>query len=380
MPATLERITIEGFKSIQSLKAFNLRSLNVLIGANGAGKSNLVDFFRMLRAMADGGLANFIREGGGSDGFFFNGPKVTPEIKAHMTFGENEYRFTLGPTVSNEMNVKSEGSYWRRAGGWQEHGGGRTESLLTSWRGGESRWKPWSSREGYIYDAVSGWTVYHFHDTSSTAQMRREYSVWDSRELRSDAGNIAAFLHRMKGGSINPPDPATGVLMPFDFGRISETHYQRIRETVQLIAPFFDDFILEPESKGDNEVIRLEWRQKGSSFPFQPWQFSDGTIRFICLVTALLQPKPPSTIVIDEPELGLHPFALELLASLVREAATQTQLIISTQSPAFLNAFEPEDIVVVDRVSGASRFRRLETESLKEWLGDYTLGDSSRRT
>jgi predicted ATPase len=331
--------------------------LNVLIGANGAGKSNLVDFFRMLRAMAEEGLAEFIREGGGADGFFFEGPKTTPKIKAHLVFGENEYRFILSTTVAGEVIVSREQTLWsKNERGWQEQGGGRPESQLKSWKGRTSNWGPYLSVEGHVSESVSGWMVYHFHDTSKMARMRREQPVRNFRELEPDAGNLAAFLYRMKSGS-------------------GGSAYRRIRETVQLVAPYFDDFLLEPETKGDNEVIRLEWRQKGSRFPFQAWQLSDGTIRFICLAAALLQPEPPSAIVIDEPELGLHPFALEVLASLVREAATRTQIIVSTQSPVLLSAFEPEDVIVVDRVDGASRFRRLESEPLKGWLEDYTLGE-----
>jgi predicted ATPase len=185
--------------------------------------------------------------------------------------------------------------------------------------------------------------------------MRREHSVHDYRELNPDASNIAAYLHRLK--------------------ETQKERYERIRETVQLVAPFFDDFLLEPVKKGDEEVIRLQWRQKGSSFPFQPWHLSDGTIRFICLATVLLQPNLPSTIVIDEPELGLHPFALAVLASLFRETATRTQLIVSTQSAPLLNHFEPEEVIVVDRESGASIFRRLEAELLKGWLEEYALGE-----
>ena len=121
--------------------------------------------------------------------------------------------------------------------------------------------------------------------------------------------------------------------------------------------------------------MRLEWRQKGSSYPFQPWQLSDGTIRFICLATALLQPEPPSTIVIDEPELGLHPFALEVLAGLFHEASERTQLIVSTQSATLLNHFEPEEVIVVDRKDGASDFRRLDKAALCEWTKDFALGE-----
>ena len=265
----------------------------------------------------------------------------------------------LTATPGGEMTVKEEETYWAGgSAGWWTHGGGRAESQLKSWRGKPSRRGPWLSVDGHIADAVSSWVVYHFHDTSSTAPMRRDQSARDFRELQQDGGNIAAFLHHMRGDTISKNDSIPTWMPPSE--GISESHYRRIRDTVQLIAPFFDDFLLEPQMKGDSELIRLEWRQKGSSFPFQPWQLSDGTIRFLCLATALLQPNPPSTILIDEPELGLHPFALELLASLVKEASTRTQLIVSTQSPTFLNAFEPEDVVVVDRLAAASRFRRLE--------------------
>ncbi len=371
MSVPLQSISIEGFKSIQSLKSFPLHQLNVLIGANGAGKSNLVDFFRMLRAMSNEALANFIHDGGGPSGFFFNGPKVTPEIKAHLIFGENQYRFALGSSLGDTVNLRSEDTYWEGGTtGWWAYGGGRTESRLKSWHGQQSHRGSGLSVAGHIEAAVSAWVVYHFHDTSSTAGMRREHAVRDFRELRPDAGNIAAFLYRMKGDTAGS-NGKVPLYDPF----ASPQQYRRIRETLQLIAPFFDDFLLQPEVKGENEVIRLEWLQKGNTFPFQPWQLSDGTIRFICLATALLQPTPPATIVIDEPELGLHPFALELLAALVKEASLRTQLIVSTQSPAFLNAFEPEDVVVVDRVGGASRFRRLEHETLKEWLKEFTLGE-----
>lgn len=156
---------------------------------------------------------------------------------------------------------------------------------------------------------------------------------------------------------------------------MSKPCFDRICDTVRLVAPYFDEFILNPRQQGPEEKIRLEWRQKGSAFPFQPYHFSDGTIRFICLATALLQPNPPSTIVIDEPELGLHPYALEVLAALVKEAGTRTQTILSTQSATLLNHFTPEDVVVVDRKNGESLFRRLDSASLTEWLNDYTLGD-----
>jgi predicted ATPase len=197
--------------------------------------------------------------------------------------------------------------------------------------------------------------VYHFHDTSQSAPMRRDQSVRDRNKLRDDAANIAAFLLRM---SQKAPDS-----------------YALIRDTVRMIAPFFDDFILEPQQEGPEEKIRLEWRQRGSDYPFQPYQLSDGTIRFVCLAAALSQPDPPPTVLIDEPELGLHPYAISILADLIKSASQRTQLIVSTQSPTLLDYFEPADVVVVNRVQGRSVLTRLDAEELAGWLEEYTVGE-----
>jgi len=360
--AALDNITIKGFKSIKDLNGFKLAKLNVLVGANGSGKSNLVDFFRLLRAMADGALQGLVTASGGADVFFFNGPKESKQCSAHLKFGNNEYRFTLEPTVSGEMMMQSEatlytGGLW--SSDWHTWSGGVKESRLSTWKNRKSAWGDYLSAEAHVFKSVSSWVVYHVHDTSSTAPMRRDCSTRDCLELRPDAGNIASFLLRLRD--------------------TEAAKYQRIRETVQLIAPFFDDFVLEPQKKGDSELVRLEWRQKGSAFPFQPWQFSDGTIRFICLTTALLQPNMPSTVVIDEPELGLHPVAIEALTALLHEAAGRTQMLVSTQSPGLLDHFDPEDVVVVERDQGASIFRRLDRESLEHWLEQYSLGELVRK-
>jgi predicted ATPase len=357
MGQALDFLTIKGFKSIKELDTIQLNKLNILVGANGAGKSNLVSFFRMLRAMADEGLQSFVIENGGADGFFFNGPKETTRIEANLHFGYNEYRFVLVPAASGTLMVKNEyvSSTVAVRETTNEYRTGALESSMKTWKKktrGESL-NP--EGETTVLNAISSWLVYHFHDTSLTAAVRREQSVRDFRKLNPDASNIAAFLHKLQAANRN--------------------YYEKILETIQMIAPFIDDFLLEPEKKGENEVVRLEWQQKGSRYPFQPYQLSDGTIRFICLATALLQPDPPSTIVIDEPELGLHPFALEVLAGLFREASERTQLIVSTQSATLLNHFEPDEVIVVDRQEGASRFRRLDESSLSEWTREFTLGE-----
>jgi len=353
MGEPLKKLTLKGFKSIESLVDFELRPLNVLIGANGSGKSNFVDFFRMLRAMADESLQSFVTEHGGADGFFYLGPKHTSRISARLEFGRNAYEFELSATASGRMMVRSEDIHWKdRPTGFRAQSGiggpGRPESWLRTFKDEEPDGRA-------VCDAVANRTVYHFHDTSLLAGMRRDHSVRDRAALRPDASNIAAFLLHLR--------------------EKERANYDLIRDAVRMIAPFFDDFLLEPETKGPEEKVRLEWRQKGSDFPFQAYQLSDGTIRFICLASALLQPNLPATVVIDEPELGLHPFAINLLGSLIQSAAERTQVIVSTQSPALLDQFKPEDVVVVNREQGRSTFARLNADELREWLAEYSLAE-----
>ncbi len=208
---------------------------------------------------------------------------------------------------------------------------------------------------GHVYDAVSHWTVYHFHDTSLLSPMRRDQSVRDWERFRHDASNIAPFLLHLR--------------------ETTAGSYELIRDVIRLIAPFFDDFLLRPDKCGSDEQVRLEWQQKGSDFPFQPHHLSDGTLRFICLATALLQPRLPAAIVIDEPELGLHPYAISMLADLIQSASERTQVIISTQSPTLLDYFEPEQVIVVNRDQGHSTFERLDAQQLSQWLEEYSVGE-----
>ncbi len=353
MGRSIDTITIKGFKSIESLEDFELKKLNVLIGANGAGKSNFVDYFRMLRAMADEAFQKYVLEAGGSDGFLFLGPKQTRQISSRVDFGPNWYEQELTPTASGSLLIASETTgYMDSSSTWT----GNPESILKSIRTQTSFRHPGLPGVGhYIYDSVSNWTVYHFHDTSSLSPMRRNQALHDWWKFRHDASNLASFL--------------------FNLQDTEKGSYELIRDTIRLIAPFFDDFLLRPQTKGNSEQIRLEWLQKGSDFPFQPTQLSDGSIRFICLATALLQPTPPATIVIDEPELGLHPYAIALLADLIKSASERTQVIISTQSPTLLDYFTPEEIVVVNRYSGRSTFDRLDNANLVEWLKEYSVGE-----
>ncbi len=365
MTHPLNKLTIKGFKSIRSLEDFELTNLNVLIGGNGAGKTNFVEFFRMMRAMMElplpsltnASLKAYITDGGGCDDFLFNGTKITEQIEIVTKFGPNGYRFKLAPTAEETFIINDEARFYEHSsiGWWEMSSGNPTPTLLK-----EKDEKGVSgSPHGvayFIYESISSWQIYHFHDTSKYAPMRRSESIDDNEYLRFDAANIAPFLLYLKE----------------DENEV----YQQIVDTVRLVTPFFNDFILKPNR---NEKLRLRWRQKGSDYPFKPHHLSDGTLRFMCLTTALLQPDPPSTIIIDEPELGLHPYAIEILAELIQATSQKTQLIVSTQSPPLVDYFEPENVIVVNRKKGASTFKRLKRKELKNWLEDYALGDLWRK-
>lgn len=355
MGSRIDKITLKGFKSIRNLEDFPLRDLNILIGANGAGKSNFVGFFRLLREAVEGRLALFVAKKGGADDHLFMGPKITERICAYLHFGLNGYEFSLQPTVNNNFvyadeQIRFDG--WGRA--WpvdRSIGSGHSESKL------REQLEDLRNKEvsGYIYDSVSSWVVYHFHDTSDTAALRRTCSVRDNQYLRADGANLAPFLFVLK---TKYPD-----------------YYEKIRDTIRLAAPFFDDFKFRPKTSNGDEVLQLEWTQKDSDYPFHVNQLSDGTLRFIALTTAMLQQNPPATILFDEPELGLHPYALNLFAGLLKKAATRRQIIVSTQSAPLLDNFQAEDIIVVERKEGESTFKRLSSAELAEWLKDYSLGE-----
>ncbi len=346
--AQLKHLIIRGYKSIRALEAFELGSLNVLIGANGAGKTNFISLFQMLAALADGKLQVFVQEHGGPDGLLHGTRKRTPEMEAEFYFARNGYRFTL--KAAGERMIFTREQTW-----FDGDYGTSTHSLGSGYDEAHIRDAENDTFARYVRPALASWRVYHFHDTSDTAPVRNAQPVRDNLRLKPDAANLAPFLRRLRE---QKPE-----------------YYERIVQTVRLAAPFFGDFIYRPEV---GERIDLEWFEAGNpDTPYGPRQLSDGTLRFIGLATLLLQPTEfqPDTILIDEPELGLHPYALALLASLFKQAAETRQLIVSTQSAELISGLEPQHIVVVDRQGAESTFKRLLPEELQEWLKDYALGE-----
>lgn len=352
----IHTLSINGFKSIQSLDHFGLTNLNVLIGANGAGKSNLVSYFRMLHELVEERLQVWTAKQGGAERIVSFGIKETSKVESSIRFGDNGYDFSLEPTAEGGFTFAGERLYFKGDSNPNFNpniGSGHKEARLKETTRNKNRLRPIAN---HCYGAISHWKVFHFHDTSDTSGIKRLGSLHDNEYLRSDASNLAAFLYQM-----------------------ADEHpkvYQQIRKTIRLAIPFFDDFVLKPQKlPTEEEQIRLLWRQKDSDYAFWPSQLSDGSIRFICLVTALLQPHPPSTIIIDEPELGLHPYAITLLGSLLRSAATRMQVIVSTQSVPLVNEFSIEHLIIVEREQGATVFKCYDEEDFKTWLEEYSVGE-----
>ena len=343
----LTKIVLKGFRSIQSCN-LELQELNVLIGCNGAGKSNFIGFFKMIQQMLDQNLQAYVGEQGGPDALLHFGRKKTDAIEAELYFGDNGYQFSLSPTADNRMMYKREAFYWIESGS-RPLGSGHFETK--AYEGTRTH------IDSYVRPALEDWRVYHFHDTSSTALVKQKHGINENVVLLPDARNLAAFLYLLQ--------------------RKYEENYIRIVKTIQLAAPFFGNFVLRPDPHNES-FIQLEWKEKGQNTIFSAEDLSDGTLRFICLATLLLQPeeKQPATILIDEPELGLHPFAIRVLAAVIKAASKKKQVIISTQSVELLNEFKPEDVIVADRIEHRSVFRRLGADELAEWLGkDYSLGE-----
>ncbi|TFH49760.1 MAG: DUF2813 domain-containing protein [Methanothrix sp.] len=352
----LDHIEVSGFKSIRELK-LDLHSLNVLIGANGSGKSNFIALFEVLNNVMAGNFQLFVAKKGGADSFLYYGQKTTEEIKIKLLYGPNVYCCVWVPAANDTLVFAKERSDYNEQGTSPPQSyfmarSGHKESRLPE----DAKSSP-RMRESDVLENLKSWKVYHFHDTSESAPIKKAKDINDNIYLRPDAGNLAAFLYLLK--------------------RTKMEHYEAIRDIIRLVTPFFDDFFLRPNPENEN-MIRLEWREKGSDYPFQAYHLSDGTLRFICLATLLLQPELPSTILIDEPELGLHPYAIVILASLMRSAAERTQLIVSTQSVSLVNQFDAEDLLVVERREHDHKYEtvigRVDSEKLDAWLEEYALG------
>ncbi len=343
----LERIKIEGFKSIKSLD-LSLGPINLLIGSNGVGKSNFVSFFKLVNKIYEQRLQQYALQQGVENLMHF-GRKETKQIFGHLSFGNNVFEFSLVPNSQGGLFIEKEESILPKTQAFRKR---YFDVNLT-----ESKIKDSDrERDSYLRKHLESYKIYHFHDTSETAPLRSRAQVNDNRILRENGSNLPAYLYFLK---LKYPK-----------------NYKRIESIVQSIVPDFDRFELQPMALDENS-IELNWSEINQpEHYFNATHLSDGSLRFIALVTLLEQPVLPQVILIDEPELGLHPVAIEKLAGLIKSVAARgCQMIVSTQSVNLLNHFEAEDIITVDREGGKSVFSRIDSEALKHWLADYSLGE-----
>lgn len=348
----IQSIRIQNFKSIKDSGVVEFKPVNVLIGANGAGKSNFISFFKFLNKLYEQELQLYMAQNGRADNFLFFGRKFSSFLSGNITFDNdwhNGYEFTLVPDQTGNLIFSKEFSHYSHPTLNKtsiDNGSGSPESHLKT----DDGW-----RNKYLRQEIKSLRIFHFHDTSFNSKVKQPCNTQDYATLQEDGGNLAAFLYRLQESS--------------------PKNFNMIEKIVQSIAPFFDSFMLQPDEINPQQIF-LRWKEKGFEQLFTAHNLSDGTLRMICLATLLLQPKPPATIIIDEPELGLHPFAISKLAGLLQCVPESTQVIISTQSVNLVNEFSPDDIIVVQREDNHETvFRRQSEETLAVWLKDYSIGE-----
>lgn len=346
----MNKIDITGYKSIKDL-SLKLQPINILIGANGSGKSNFLSFFDFLKQVYNRNLQEFVALKG-IDTFLHKGDKVTEEISTKLYFpNTNAYSFTI--------KKGDAGFVFTKEGMWYGYNPYYKNPVEIASYGPESTLRNQTMpRADYIRNYLKQLAKYHFHDTGDSSPFNKESNIENDKYYLYEKGsNLGAYLY-----NIQKEKPVV---------------YNLIVKTIQSIAPYFLDFFFRPESNGN---LKLRWQSKHSSTVYGVNDLSDGTIRFIALATLFLQPNLPETIIIDEPELGLHPTAISKLAGLVKSvAAKKCQVIIATQSTDLISHFEPENVITVDQKNGESIFERLDSEKLKVWLEDYTIDDLWKR-
>jgi predicted ATPase len=355
----LVKLTLNGFKTIRRLAEFRFGQRNVLIGVNGAGKSNLISFFRLLSwmvASSPGNLQFYVSRAGGGNSLLHDGAAVTLQIEAALEFetdaGTNEYHIRLfhaGPDtlIFADERFRCSRRGWPQKAEWRSLGGGQREAnLIQVAEAGDQTAR-------IIRMLLGECVVYQFHNTSETARIRQRWNKDDNRFLKEDGANLAPFLLRLRDTEPNA--------------------YRRILETVRQVVPHFAEFVLEPVG----DTVFLQWHERGTDVVFGAHQASDGMLRVLALLTLLLQPRNnlPDVLILDEPELGLHPYAINVVAGLLKSISIEKQVIVATQSMTFIDYFDAEDIIVVDRPGRESLFRRLDPDQLKEWLEEYSLGE-----
>ena len=359
--ARIESVRIRGFRSLADVAVTDLPPVSVLIGANGSGKSNVMCFFEMLGWMLRSSrLGDFVQMQGGADDQLFHGRRRTAQMEAELRLttelGHNDYRFVLAHAHPDRLIFLEEAyRFSNRACGtlaeWQYLGSGHAEAGIVS--AARASASPQRKTASVVVNLLRNCVTYQFHDTSDESRFKQSWDVTDSGFLRSHGGNLAAVLHRLEAEEGD--------------------RFRLICRHVGRILPGFDRFVLD-ERYGK---VSLRWATTHSDKTFGAHLTSDGSLRFFALVTLLNLPPEmlPDVILLDEPELGLHPMAVDLVAEMVKAVGQKRQVIVATQSPLLVDAFGLEQVVVVDLDQGATVLRQLDPAQYVQWIEqDYSSG------
>jgi predicted ATPase len=314
----------------------------------------------MLGYMMSNALQTFTGENGGAGTLLYYGTKKTNRMSASLDFADlkasDKYNFTLAHAAGDTLIFTEENLFCQiqnRAKPFKLtlDPGLKESGLLDAIR------EPNATISRVIYSLLKNIHVFQFHDTSKESRIRNNVYINDNIFLRSDAGNLAAILYAMKNNVEQ------------------EKYYERIVRYIKQVMPQFGDFVLEPLTLNKNSIM-LNWKEEKSDYLFGPHQISDGSLRFMALTTLLLQPPQnlPSVIVLDEPELGLHPAAISSLSGMVKAASKHSQVIMATQSPRIVDEFDLSELLIIERdnKSNSTVVKSLDKEEFKLWIEEYS--------
>ena len=360
----IESVRIRGFRSLADVELSGLPGAAVLIGPNGSGKSNFVRFFEMLSWMLRSRqLGEFIARQGGADDQLFGGnnrtPRMEAEIRIQTAAGRNDYRFALAfghpdRFFFSEEAFRFSGSGSLKDAPWQFLDSGHREAKIVEAAQSVEDYGVNPTTARTIVHLLRNCSVYQFHDTSDSSSFKNTWDVSENRQLRSHGGNLAAVLYRLERQDVQ--------------------RYDLICRHIGRVLPGFDRFAIEE----DYGKVLLRWKARWSDKTFGPHLTSDGSLRFFALVTLLNLPPAmlPDVILLDEPELGLHPSAVALIGGMIKSLAVEKQVIVATQSPLLVDAFNLDDIFVLDLENGRTICNKLNADDYGSWLEDnFMLGE-----
>lgn len=376
----IKSIKFKNFFSFQRQK-INLQGLNVFVGINGVGKSNFIKSLQVLKAViVENALPDLIiNQWGGVDAIHFLGRKGGPiEIEYELdpvVLSQYGYRFQeavyynirFSKVASSENYVISERFFTQtgffymemeRGNGFVREGvSNQMEKVqYTLDRANESVLTQLVDKNSYIQiyalrEAIKDIAIYNYFDTTITSPIRKPAPATSSIRLFSDGSNLPKLLNNIK---IN-----------------HKSSIQRIRESLNSINPNFVDFDFNPMGSG----LEMLLEEKGLEKSVHVTHISDGTLRYLCLLSILHNPNRGKLICIDEPEVGLHPDMVTELMSAIQETAEDTQYIISTHSELLLNQLPVENVIVFEKdENNATIVNEFTDTAFVEWASQYSTG------